>query len=266
MYQRTKIAVAVTLAISSMTAYAQDAAPALQRVEVTGSRIRQIDLETAQPVMTMNAEQIQKTGLVTVGDILNNLSSVGSPVFSKGAVLTSNTRNGRRLHQHASTSAHSAPAGAGQRQALDPDRGRLHRHVDHPGVDDRAPGDPERRRIVDLRFRRDRRRGQHHPEEGHARRRSHASTAARTKGRRQGGRLLRILRRRRRQGIADVRPVAQQARRHLGTRPRHHRASPTVPTIQPRPSAPVHGAVSARSSRNRRSDRLQPDPEPHRHL
>ncbi|RZA09672.1 MAG: hypothetical protein EOP02_35665, partial [Proteobacteria bacterium] len=64
MQQRTKIALAVTLALTSMTAIAQET---LQRVEVTGSRIRQVDLETAQPVQVMSQEQIQKSGLVTVG-------------------------------------------------------------------------------------------------------------------------------------------------------------------------------------------------------
>jgi iron complex outermembrane receptor protein len=82
---------AVALALPSLTALAQDA---LQRVEVTGSRIRQVDLETAQPVQVMTQEQIQKTGLVTVGDIINNLSSAGSPAFSKGGALTSNRENG----------------------------------------------------------------------------------------------------------------------------------------------------------------------------
>jgi iron complex outermembrane receptor protein len=76
-------------------AYAQEAAPAsVQRVEVTGSRIRQVDLETAQPVQVMTQQQIQATGLVTVGDILNNLSSAGSPDFSKGGSLVSNRENG----------------------------------------------------------------------------------------------------------------------------------------------------------------------------
>ena len=51
MQQRTKIALAVTLALTSMTAIAQET---LQRVEVTGSRIRQVDLETAQPVQVMS--------------------------------------------------------------------------------------------------------------------------------------------------------------------------------------------------------------------
>jgi len=94
MQQRTKIAVAVAVALHSMTALAQDAAPTLQRVEVTGSRIRQVDLETAQPIQVMTQEQIQKSGLVTVGDIINNLSSAGSPSFSKGGALTSNRENG----------------------------------------------------------------------------------------------------------------------------------------------------------------------------
>jgi iron complex outermembrane recepter protein len=76
-------------------AYAQEAQPQqLQRVEVTGSRIRAVDLETAQPVQVMTQEQIQKTGLVTVGDILNQLSSAGTPDFSRGNALGSDRENG----------------------------------------------------------------------------------------------------------------------------------------------------------------------------
>ncbi|WP_020651573.1 TonB-dependent receptor domain-containing protein [Massilia niastensis] len=75
-------------------AYAQQAEQPLQRVEVTGSRIRQVDLETAQPIQVMSQEQIQKTGLVTVGDILNNLSSAGAPDFSRSGALTSNSEAG----------------------------------------------------------------------------------------------------------------------------------------------------------------------------
>ena len=75
-------------------AYAQEAAQPMQRIEVTGSRIRQVDLETAQPIQVMNQEQIQKSGLITVGDILNQMSSVGSPEFSRGGALTSNNENG----------------------------------------------------------------------------------------------------------------------------------------------------------------------------
>ena len=94
MHQRTKIAVAVAMAINSMVVFAQTAEPTLQRVEVTGSRIRAVDLETAQPVLKMTQAEIQKSGLVTVGDILNTLTSAGSPDFSKGDVLTSNREFG----------------------------------------------------------------------------------------------------------------------------------------------------------------------------
>lgn len=78
-------------------AYAQTTATTdapMQRVEVTGSRIRQVDLETAQPVQVMTQEQIQKSGLITVGDIINQLSSAGTPDFSRGGSLTSNRENG----------------------------------------------------------------------------------------------------------------------------------------------------------------------------
>jgi iron complex outermembrane receptor protein len=86
------------IAFGMHAAYAQDtqsnANSAMQRVEVTGSRIRQVDLETAQPIQVMTQEQIQKTGLVTVGDLINNLSSAGSPDFSKGGSLVSNREQG----------------------------------------------------------------------------------------------------------------------------------------------------------------------------
>jgi iron complex outermembrane receptor protein len=77
-----------------MTAAIAQEVAAPQRVEVTGSRIRQVDLETAQPIQIMSQEQIQKTGLVTVGEILNNLSSAGAPDFSRSGSLTSNSEIG----------------------------------------------------------------------------------------------------------------------------------------------------------------------------
>ncbi len=82
------------MTLGMTAAIAQEASAPLQRVEVTGSRIRQVDLETAQPIQILNQEQIQKTGLVTVGDILNNLSSAGAPDFSRSGSLTSNTEAG----------------------------------------------------------------------------------------------------------------------------------------------------------------------------
>jgi hypothetical protein len=40
----------------------------------------------------MTQEQIQRTGLVTVGDLINNMSSAGSPAFSKGGAQARTAR------------------------------------------------------------------------------------------------------------------------------------------------------------------------------
>ncbi len=93
MHKLSKIAYAAALAVTGLSAVAQTSGQP-ERVEVTGSRIRQIETETAQPILKITAEDIEKTGLVTVGDIVNQLTSAGTPAFSKGAVLTSNREQG----------------------------------------------------------------------------------------------------------------------------------------------------------------------------
>ncbi len=90
-FGRTTMALAVGMCFTTI---AQAQTETTQRVEITGSRIRQVDIETAQPVLKVTQEQIQKSGLVTVGDILNSLASAGTPAFSKGSVLTSNREQG----------------------------------------------------------------------------------------------------------------------------------------------------------------------------
>jgi iron complex outermembrane recepter protein len=50
----------------------------LQSVTVTGSLIRSVDVETAQPVTALSHEQLQQQGFVSVGSILQNVPSVGS--------------------------------------------------------------------------------------------------------------------------------------------------------------------------------------------
>lgn len=70
-------------------ALAQNAAPAqgsqqnpqtLQTIVVTGSRVRRVDLETANPVTTVSAAEIQNSGKVTLGDLVQDLPQVtGSP-------------------------------------------------------------------------------------------------------------------------------------------------------------------------------------------
>ena len=62
---------------ASVTAFAQekDEAKTLDRVEVTGSRIKRVDAETTQPVAVVTRADIEKSGLTNVFDILNNITS-----------------------------------------------------------------------------------------------------------------------------------------------------------------------------------------------
>ena len=89
------IAIALTPAFASAQEQSADQnATTLDRIEITGSRIRSVDLETAQPVFTVSQQDIKASGLVSVGDILQNLSISGTQSFSKAAVLTSNPEQG----------------------------------------------------------------------------------------------------------------------------------------------------------------------------
>jgi iron complex outermembrane recepter protein len=55
----------------------------LQGVTVTGSLIRSVDVELAQPVVTITSQDIQKQGFATVGQLLANLTSASTPDISK---------------------------------------------------------------------------------------------------------------------------------------------------------------------------------------
>ena len=59
----------------------------LGKIEVTGTRIKRTDVETAQPVTIITATQIKATGLNSVGDILANMPQVR-------AVLNAQVNNG----------------------------------------------------------------------------------------------------------------------------------------------------------------------------
>ncbi|MEO5689899.1 MAG: TonB-dependent receptor [Burkholderiaceae bacterium] len=50
----------------------------IQRVVVTGSRIKQIDLEGASPIQVINREEIRKTGVTSVQELLNNMTATSS--------------------------------------------------------------------------------------------------------------------------------------------------------------------------------------------
>ena len=91
--QTTKLgnAIRVTLALGTTTAagmgaaQAQDPAPApaqeattLDRIEVTGSRIKRADIETSQPIFSLSRDDIAAQGLTSVGDVIQNITANGS--------------------------------------------------------------------------------------------------------------------------------------------------------------------------------------------
>ncbi|NCT66934.1 MAG: TonB-dependent receptor [Rhodanobacteraceae bacterium] len=75
------LGVSAALALQALpaAAQAQDQGQQTERlgtVVVTGSRIRRVDLETSNPVVTIGREAIQKSGKVTVGDLVQELPSI----------------------------------------------------------------------------------------------------------------------------------------------------------------------------------------------
>jgi iron complex outermembrane receptor protein len=80
------------LAVVPLAALAQDGSTAdepatLDRIEVTGTRIRQVDIETAQPVLSISRQEIENQGFQSVADILQNLTAVGTPPLSRASPL-----------------------------------------------------------------------------------------------------------------------------------------------------------------------------------
>ena len=78
---RTKLCAALLAAfgagLAAAPAAAQDATqPETQRVEITGSSIKRLNAETALPVQVFTQEDIQKTGITNVADLIQNLPAM----------------------------------------------------------------------------------------------------------------------------------------------------------------------------------------------
>ncbi|MEO3878350.1 TonB-dependent receptor plug domain-containing protein [Rheinheimera fenheensis] len=89
MYTNNKLSKAVRLAIAfgaaSATAFtatsvtaAEEEAAKVERIEVTGSRIKRTDMETSSPVLVLDRAAIDATGLLTIGDILQDIPAAGA--------------------------------------------------------------------------------------------------------------------------------------------------------------------------------------------
>lgn len=58
-------------------------AKALDRVEVTGSRIKKVEIEGQTPVMTISREDIARSGLTSVGDLIQQITGSGSSLNTR---------------------------------------------------------------------------------------------------------------------------------------------------------------------------------------
>ena len=100
MYSNNKLSKAVRLAIafgaasafagSAIAQQAQDdeASAKVERIEVTGSRIKRSDMETASPVSVIGRDQIDSSGFQNIGDLLRNINQADVGGLTQ---LTNNT-------------------------------------------------------------------------------------------------------------------------------------------------------------------------------
>ena len=82
MLKRTILSKSLLLAFSGMAAmaggaaFAQKADVTLQRVEITGSSIKRVDAETALPVQVITADDIKKSGVTSVTELIQTLPAM----------------------------------------------------------------------------------------------------------------------------------------------------------------------------------------------
>lgn len=86
---RTRLSAAVRgallLAALPAAAYAQEAEEArqLDRIEVTGTRIKKAEVEGQTPVQVLSREDIDRSGLTSIGDVLQQITGSGSALNTK---------------------------------------------------------------------------------------------------------------------------------------------------------------------------------------
>jgi iron complex outermembrane receptor protein len=89
MFTNNKLSKAVRLAVAFgaastaaftgvVNAQETEEAKSVERIEVTGSRIKRTDLETASPIFVMDRAAIESAGQVSIGDILQQIPAAGA--------------------------------------------------------------------------------------------------------------------------------------------------------------------------------------------
>ncbi len=82
--QTTLVIALATLGVVSVGALHAQTAPAkVEKIEVTGSNIKRIDAETASPVQVITREDIEKTGKLTIGEVLRDIPSNSGNSFNE---------------------------------------------------------------------------------------------------------------------------------------------------------------------------------------
>ncbi len=85
--KRLGAAIHLALLCSVLPAVAQaqseEAARELDRVEVTGTRIKKIEIEGQTPVQTITREDIDRSGLRSIGDVLQQITASGSALNTR---------------------------------------------------------------------------------------------------------------------------------------------------------------------------------------
>ncbi len=81
---RRRLAAALLLALTAPWLAAQDSDPrVMERIEVTGSRIKKAEIEEQVPVQVITREDIDRTGLTSVADVVQLLTASGSALNTK---------------------------------------------------------------------------------------------------------------------------------------------------------------------------------------
>ena len=84
MIQKKQLAVAIAATfVAAGVAYAQSTPQKVEKVEVTGSNIKRIDVETVAPVDVITREQIERSGQPTIADVLRNVPANSGNSYSE---------------------------------------------------------------------------------------------------------------------------------------------------------------------------------------
>jgi len=74
---------AATPAMAQQTSDNDQAGQVLQRVEITGSSIRRVDAETADPIQILTAQDLKNSGYTSVNDVLQHITSNGAGTLTQ---------------------------------------------------------------------------------------------------------------------------------------------------------------------------------------